>query len=534
MSPFLLFCFAVLPILDASQTLQKVRLRPRETGERTFTDEDNREMFFHGVNAVVKGPPWIPVHDEFSTDLSLADRDFKIMKELGLNVLRLGTMWPGIEPVRGQYNETYLSVLKSISEKAAAYGIYTILDMHQDILSEKFCGEGIPEWAVKSDGGFHLFGSFPAPLAKPFNRTDARGFPVRQDCAKHQDWSSFSVAEDYTAACQALWKNVDGIGDAWAQMWGRVASIFKGSEHILGVELMNEPFAGDFYHNPLIMVPYPFPRNADKINMQPVYDKLNTAIRAEDAERLVFFAGVTWDDFGVGFDHPPGGTDFADRSVVAYHYYVPPQMNAPHDAFQFKQQQKAARRLRTGSMLTETCFSTNDHSAALCGQLFTEPGGIADRADAALQSWVAWEWKSFCRETAETLAGESQWAAWGACKTGYGPAWNATTQEPPDLAGYARTYARAVAGNTTSMFFNVTDKAFKLVFKIDTHAQSPTEIFVSSEHHYPKGLQVFVSPPTAATASYDQAQNSNKVLVRHNSDATYGQEVTVKIIKSFV
>lgn len=31
---------------------------------------------------------------------------------------------------------------------ASKYGIYTLLDAHQDVLSQKFCGEGIPDWAV--------------------------------------------------------------------------------------------------------------------------------------------------------------------------------------------------------------------------------------------------------------------------------------------------------------------------------------------------------------------------------------------------
>lgn len=53
---------------------------------------------------------------------------------------------------------------------------------------------------------------------------------------------------------------------------------------------------------------------------------LNAAIRAVDDSTLIFFAGVTWDDFGVGMDHPPGGSDYADRSVLAYHYYTPPQV----------------------------------------------------------------------------------------------------------------------------------------------------------------------------------------------------------------
>ena len=34
--------------------------------------------------------------------------------------------------------------------RASKYGIYTLLDAHQDVLSEKFCGEGIPDWAVDS------------------------------------------------------------------------------------------------------------------------------------------------------------------------------------------------------------------------------------------------------------------------------------------------------------------------------------------------------------------------------------------------
>lgn len=33
---------------------------------------------------------------------------------------------------------------------------------------------------------------------------------------------------------------------------------------VLGVELINEPFAGDFFHHPLSMIPYPNPLNADK------------------------------------------------------------------------------------------------------------------------------------------------------------------------------------------------------------------------------------------------------------------------------
>ena len=35
-----------------------------------------------------------------------------------------------------------------VSCRAGQYGIYSLLDCHQDVLSEKFCGEGVPDWAV--------------------------------------------------------------------------------------------------------------------------------------------------------------------------------------------------------------------------------------------------------------------------------------------------------------------------------------------------------------------------------------------------
>jgi hypothetical protein len=39
-------------------------------------------------------------------------------------------MWPGAEPENGVFNETYISELLKITQKAAKYNIYTLLDMH--------------------------------------------------------------------------------------------------------------------------------------------------------------------------------------------------------------------------------------------------------------------------------------------------------------------------------------------------------------------------------------------------------------------
>jgi endoglycosylceramidase len=95
------------------------------------SDADGRERYFHGTNCVVKGPPYHPDPDNFDTLVSLTDRDFAILADAGVNVIRLGMMWPGVEPQPGQYNYTYLGVISRIAAGAAKHGIYTLLDMHQ-------------------------------------------------------------------------------------------------------------------------------------------------------------------------------------------------------------------------------------------------------------------------------------------------------------------------------------------------------------------------------------------------------------------
>jgi hypothetical protein len=67
-----------------------------ENDERYFIEKDTgRQMFFHGVNTIVKGFPYVPQTSEFDVEVSLVDKDHALLADLGVNVYRLGTMWPG-------------------------------------------------------------------------------------------------------------------------------------------------------------------------------------------------------------------------------------------------------------------------------------------------------------------------------------------------------------------------------------------------------------------------------------------------------
>mmetsp|Transcript_36033 Transcript_36033/g.50042 ORF Transcript_36033/g.50042 Transcript_36033/m.50042 type:complete len:84 (+) Transcript_36033:145-396(+) len=81
----------------------------------------------------------------------------------------------------------------------------------------------------------------------------------------------------------------------------------SGASHVLGFELINEPFAGNIVRHPRLLLP----GVADRVMLQPAYDTLGNMIREADEEAVLFFASVTWDDaVAVGFKHPPGGPLF--------------------------------------------------------------------------------------------------------------------------------------------------------------------------------------------------------------------------------
>jgi hypothetical protein len=59
----------------------------------------DRNLIFHGVNAVYKIAPWHPSTTGFDPLSSLSDIDAANLKSWGFNIVRLGVMWPGKFPI---------------------------------------------------------------------------------------------------------------------------------------------------------------------------------------------------------------------------------------------------------------------------------------------------------------------------------------------------------------------------------------------------------------------------------------------------
>ena len=56
-------------------------------------------------------------------------------------------MWSGFNPQPGYFNFTYANIVKGIVSELNKRDIYVLLDMHQDVLSSKFClYDGMPKF----------------------------------------------------------------------------------------------------------------------------------------------------------------------------------------------------------------------------------------------------------------------------------------------------------------------------------------------------------------------------------------------------
>ena len=191
-----------------------------------FVDETGRIRTFHGVNAVEKLPPFLPQATGFSIERSLSDIDAVHLSSWGINVVRLGVLWIGVVPAPGQVNQTYLEAARSIVRTLASHGIYTLIDMHQDVMGSRFCGEGFPSWAVEKAlrlSGFNATGAtrFPAPHKWDMEINPATGVPSRAACGSHGDFSTYYTTREATVAREAFFASAEvhaDYGDHW-EVW---------------------------------------------------------------------------------------------------------------------------------------------------------------------------------------------------------------------------------------------------------------------------------------------------------------------------
>lgn len=256
------------------------------TEKKYFKDEYGRYLFLHGVN--LSGSTKLPTtikpisYVDKPFPLATADENFRKLRDLGFNFVRLLTTWEAIEPYGpGQYDTAYLDYFAQIVAKANEYGIYCLIDMHQDIFSRwlyKFYvddtgqnaletlsglekapppfndtiqGDGAPRWVVqlalpeKKVGGPQW--GLPRFMVTDATQTNDM-LPLHWGLA---NFTSVDASRCYLTffAGKALYphylvegKNIqDYLQDAFAQAWVQLVKKIKDYPNVLGYDIINEP-----------------------------------------------------------------------------------------------------------------------------------------------------------------------------------------------------------------------------------------------------------------------------------------------------
>lgn len=312
-----------------------------------FIDSYGRQVIFSGINKVNKDPKMN------YTDIDSSETYEKI-NSWGLNCIRLGVIWDGVEPEPGKYDEKYLDKLEAQVNLAAKNGQYILLDMHQDLYGVSFgddnaaLGDGAPKWATLTENLPHVRG---------------------------QIWSeSYLISPAVQKAFDNFWANKpvsDGIGvqDHYIRMWQHVVKRFAKNNAVIGYDIMNEPFNGSSGNSilPLIMTEYArlfaeetgkvlsekeviavwsdeeqrnealtrlqnaekysrvfdvakdINQQFEKTTLQPMYQKVADAIREEDTTHILFLEHSYFGNMGISSGIVPvkrknGNTDH----LVAY------------------------------------------------------------------------------------------------------------------------------------------------------------------------------------------------------------------------
>jgi len=416
--------------------------------------------------------------------------------------------WPGVETSLGVYSDVYMTNIQNIINILKAEGIMVILDMHQDIMSRFFCGEGIPDFLADAHS------DFPFPLLINVSRDPETNYPIKSECLKHF-FGDFLFAKVVGETVQKLYTPGTLLREHYLKFWAQVATFFREEESVLGYELINEPWFGDIYADPLVFVD----GYTDREFLAPLYKEVSEVILKADSHHVIIFEPTVADYLLSGFKNCPVAAP--EKCVYAYHVYCidvnqrgSPKSRAFCDVFDdymIDLRTSDARRLKSAVMVTEFGAVYNDTGSV------REISWIMNELDKRLTSWSYWQFKYF-----------------GDYTTADHPPWTESLYDPEGrlmvakVRALARTYAQKTCGIPLTMSFDHLTSDFELKFLTKNCGGLPTVIYMNLEWYYPQGYNLDVVPEGSLSPSMNET-NWLELLTRPAVKA--GTEVTVTIRK---
>jgi len=418
-----------------------------------------------------------------------------------------------VEPYeQGKYNMTYLERERQVVDMLADRGIYTLLDAHQDLLSPNYCGHGMPQFYVDRIETEHFdhVPHFPIPVPIPGaeqneNANDTtdltlpgHAFELAHTC-KNVFFFMLYFSARVSKLFQALYDDKGGLLEGFEGVWREAAAAFKDVPSVLGFELINEPWYGDYISKPDLLM---LPGRSERQNLVPFYRRLAKAIRERDPDHLLFFGKVPVNLVDGGFPKNPLHLPSDDPgSVYSIHPYCAPT-DSPGampasvqrgfckltEEMHLKSAERDVHRMGDNVLPFITEFGAVGSSDEALMSLHP----LLSSADHHMLSWAYWNYKN-------------PWSEEGIYEGHNG------TLQLNKVKCLSRTYPQAVAGQLLAFRYDPSTAAFDMVFVPNASISAPTIIFVNEAFHYPSGYTVDVTPSDGVTIEREDAHH---VLIR--------------------
>jgi endoglycosylceramidase len=422
-----LLCVLVLLAAAAAPAGAHAAADPLTVKGGRLVDAQARAVVLHGVNVVYKLAPYTP-------DFTPADA--RRLRGWGMDAIRLGVSWRALEPTRGVLDTAYVSRVRRLVRLAGAEGLWVLIDMHQDLWSERFGGEGAPDWATLDDGQPFVPTPFPYAYLQP------------------------AVGRSFTS----FWTNREGIRTAYVSAYAGVAKLLAREDAVIGYDAMNEPVC-ELTAAPCGVPPQPA---AATRYLEPFYRELVPAMRRADPDTPTFYEDWLTTDFGYPFT-----VRLPYRNLgLSYHVYC----GQPLRPDPCPQQELQALRNGAGN-------AAANHAAALVTEFGATDnldviGRVLDGADAVRVGWLYWQYKTYDDPTTSAASegpdAESIVTPGGAVKAAKARA-------------LARPYPMRLAGRGARWRYGAADGRFTLSW---TAVRGADTVVAVPRLSYPRGFDV--------------------------------------------
>jgi endoglycosylceramidase len=452
-------------------------------------DSHGRVVILHGVNVVYKHAPYIAYPDS-GEPWNFDSTDASRIQSLGFNLVRLGIEWQALEPGSGGANQPgicttgtpgnphefnraialrYLRHVAATVNLLARHGIYTLLDMHQDVYNSNFRGEGAPNWAVCTNN---------VPIVPLGGR-----------------WSNNYANATLQTAAGHFWSN-DVVGNLQGQfdlVWQTVANYFKNNPWVVGYDPYNEPFetatleadqstfTGNlqcFYtgraHEGYLANGTTLLNCPSDVPSQGVIP----SIQAVDHRHLIFLEPDIYWVTGGNIPSQLGPLPF-QRIVFNFHDYCGDRSPVTGDPTNLLRCLQAEETMAAEQDVTRLSMSSayQPNGPAIFMSEFGATSSVSmvgfDTEWAGINEvgWAYWAWKYYDDPTGSSAEGLVQ----------------PDGTYSPIVQVLSRTYPQEVAGIPQSFLFNPFTGAFSMIYTPTVGAQGSTVIDIPVSQHYASG-----------------------------------------------